>query len=164
MTTFAESMSEYRKKLQLGTVQQAYRGLMEFMASLRMRLQEKHPEYAISGSIYQGYMDMTYFALTPLPLKEHGLKVAVVFAYETFCFEVWLAAVNKSVQKEYWEMIKASEWSKYPTVATITGADAIIEHVLVENPDFGNLAALSEAIETGTMNFITDVDCLLQKL
>jgi hypothetical protein len=157
-------MREYRKMLQQGTVQQAYRGLMEYMASLRTRLQEKYPEYAVSGSLYQGYMDMTYFALTPLPLKERGLKIAVVFAYETFRFEVWLAAVNKTVQKEYWEKIKASGWSKYPPVATITGADAIIEHVLVENPDFNDLDALTAAIETGTMGFITDIDSLLKQL
>ena len=164
MGSLDQSMSEYRKMLQQGTVQQAYRGLMEYMASLRTRLQEKHPEYVVSGSLYQGYMDMTYFALTPLTLKERGLKIAVVFAYETFRFEVWLAAVNKAVQKEYWQMIKASGWEKYAPVVTITGADAIIEHVLVENPDFRNLEDLSKAIDDGTMEFITDVDNFLKQL
>jgi len=158
MTTFAESMYEYKKLLRQGTVQQAYRGLMDYMLSLRTRLQEKHPDYSVSGSLYQGYMDMTYFALTPPALKERGLKIAVVFAYETFRFEVWLAAVNKAVQKEYWQLIKSGGWLKYPLVATIAGADAIIEHVLVDEPNFNDLNTLTEIIEGGTMRFIQDVE------
>jgi hypothetical protein len=77
---------------------------------------------------------------------------------------VWLAAVNKTVQKEYWEKIKASGWLKYPPIVTITGADAIIEHVLLEDPDFNNLDALTAAIETGTMEFIKDIESLLKLL
>ena len=32
----------------------------------------RYPDYFISGSIYYGYMDMTYFSLFPEKLKEKG--------------------------------------------------------------------------------------------
>ena len=38
---------------------------------------------------------MTYFALFPDALKKHNLKLATVFNYQTFRFEVWLAARNR---------------------------------------------------------------------
>ncbi len=158
MKSLDQSMQEYHAQLKKGSIQPAYRGLMEYMASLRTRLQEKYPDYAVSGSIYQGYMDMTYFALTPQSLKERGLKIAVVFVHEAFRFEVWLAANNKQLQKKYWELLKERGWDKYPLVPTTDGADAILEHVLVENPDFGDLDALTAAIETETMRFIAEVE------
>ena len=34
---------------------------------------------------------MTYFALFPASLKCRGLKVTIVFNYEAFRFEAWLA-------------------------------------------------------------------------
>jgi hypothetical protein len=76
---------------------------------------------------------------------------------------VWLAAVNKTVQKEYWELIKTRGWQKYPPVATIAGADAIIEHILVEDPDFYDLESLSAQIESGTMAFCADIQEFIAK-
>ena len=136
MTSFHENMIEYRQQLQKGAIQKAYLGLMEYLMGLRTHFQQKYPEYVVSGSIYYGYMDMTYFAISPPLLKQQGMKIAIVFLHEAFRFEVWLAANNKQIQAQTWKRIKESGWERYRLVPTTKGANSILEQVLVENPDF----------------------------
>lgn len=160
MASLQQYMNEYREQLEKGAIQKAHQGLMKFVMDLRTRFEKKYPDCAVSG-IYQGYMDMTYFSVVPESLKQRRLKVAVVFVYDTFRFEVWLSGANKQVQTEHWKRIKDSGWDKYRLVPTTKGADSIIEHVLVDNPDFSDLAALAERIERGTLQFIADVEGFL---
>ena len=88
MVSFHNSLIEYRNQLKKGTIQKAYRGLMEYFGSLRSFFKNKYPNYALSGSIYFGSMDMTYFAVNPPLLKDRKLKIAIVFRHEEFRFEV----------------------------------------------------------------------------
>jgi hypothetical protein len=141
-----------------GTIQKAYRGLMEYLGSLRSFLKKKYPKYAVSGSIYFGYMDMTYFAVNPPLLKDRKLKIAIVFLHEEFRFEVWLGGYNKTIQKEYWDLVREKSWDKYRIPSSIKGIDSVIEYVLVDNPDFRDLDVLTTQIEKGTMQFIKDVE------
>jgi len=160
MGSFQQNMQEFRKQLQKGAIQKAYAGLLQYVLDLRAHFEKKHPEYPVSG-IYSGYMDMTYFALFPPALKERKLKIAIVFNYEAFRFEVWLAAVNRQVQGEYFRSFTASGWDQYPVVPPAKGVDAILAHVLVAEPDFGDLDALTRQIESGTMRFTQDVESWL---
>jgi hypothetical protein len=158
MDSFHEHINEYRKQLEKGEIQKAYKGLMEYIMSLRTYFKNKYPDYFVSGNIYYGYMDMTYFALNPESLKDKKLRIAIVFNYDTFRFEVWLAGINKQVQQKYWNLIKESGWNKYNLVPTTEGMDSILEHILADNPDFSNLDALTKQIEKGTLQFINDVE------
>jgi len=162
METFQEYMQEYKKQVDKGYIQKAYQGLMKYIMDLRMHLKNKYPEYFVSG-IYYGYMDMTYFSFSPESLKSRKLKIALVFVHETFRFEVWLAGSNKKVQGRYWELIKEGNWNKYHSPLTIKGVDSILEHVLVDEPDFSDLDSLTQQIEMGTLNFIEDVMNFLSK-
>jgi hypothetical protein len=163
MGSFHESMNEYRKQLEKGVIQKAYRGLMDYLQALRAHFQKAHPEFSVPGSLYFGYMDMSYFSIVPESLKQHNLKIAVVFLHEAFRFEVWLAGANKQVQTKYWEMIKESGWDKYHLVPGTQGYDSIIERVLVDDPDFSDLDILTKKIESGTLEFIKDVENYLSK-
>jgi hypothetical protein len=162
MSVFQESMTEYRRQLAKGVIQQAYRGLMDYFWSLKSFFEKKHPEYAFGG-VYYGFMDMTYFPLFPQALKLRKLKIAVVFVHESFRFEIWLAGVNKNIQAKYWKLIKDSGFNKYCLPTTTKGTDSIVEHVLVENPDFGDLDALTRQIERGTLIFIKDIEGFLSE-
>ena len=162
MPSLQEAMQIYKTQLQAGAVQTAYRGLMEYMLGLRTHLMKKYPQHVVT-SLYQGYMDMTYFAFMPQTLKERGLKVAIVFLYEDFRFEVSLVGYNKQYQKTYWQLIKDSGWDKYRLVHTLKGEDAIISHTLMDNPDFADLNTLTERIEDGTLALIADVEEFLSK-
>ena len=163
MESFQECMNEYRKQLEKGAIQEAYRGLMEYIMGLRTHFMKKYPDYVVSGSIYYGYMDMTYFSVFPKSIKERKLKIAIVFLHKAFRFEAWLSGVNRQVQTRYWELIKESGWNKYQIVSPAKGVDSIIEKVLVSNPDFGDLDTLTKQIERATLEFIQDVEGFLSK-
>ena len=154
-------MDEYKKQVKKGDIIEAYRGLIEYIMDLRTYFKKKYPDYIVSGSIYQGYMDMTYFSFFPDSLKQKKLKIGIVFNYESFRFEVWLFGYNKQIQTKYWKLIKEKKWNKYRIPPTPQGFDSIIEHDLVNNPDFSNLDALTESIESGTLKFIEDVEKFL---
>ena len=161
MASLHESMLEYRRQLGKGLIQQAYKGLMAYFMTLRAYLNRKYPDHVVSGSVYNGFMDMTYFSFFPASLGQRKLKIAIVFLHDAFRFEVWLAGVNKQVQSKYWGLIKNSGWDQYHLVATTRSADSILEHILVDDPDFRDLDALTEQIETGTLQFIQDVEDFL---
>ena len=160
---FYEYMDEYKKQLKKGNIQKVYKGLMKYIMDLRNHFKNKYPNYFVSGSIYYGYMDMTYFSFTPESLKSQKLKIAIVFNYDAFSFEVWLGGYNKQVQAKYWKLFKESDWNKYQIVSSTKDVDSIIEFILVNKPDFSNLDNLTKQIERGTLNFIKDVEKFLVK-
>ncbi len=157
LSSLAESIDEYRRQLKKGTIQLAYRGIMDYIMGLRVYFEKKYPEYSVSGAIYPGYMDMTYFSFFPETLKCKGLKVGIVFVHEAFRFEVWLFGYNKKIQKKYWKLFRETGFRSYRVPPTITGVDSIVEGSLVENPDFVDLEALTKRIEAGTLGFIEDI-------
>jgi hypothetical protein len=163
MSSFQDNMNEYKKQLEKGTIQRAYQGLMDYIRWLRVHFENKYPDYSVSGSIYQGHMDMTYFAFFPQSLKLKKLKVGIAFVHHPFRFEVWLLGHNKSVQARYWKLFRESGWNKYRIPPTIKGVDSIIESILIENPDFSDLDTLTKQIESGTLKFIEDVKNFLPK-
>ena len=163
MRPFHECVNEYKKQLEKGAIQVAYKGLMEYVMGLRTYFNNKYPDYFVSGSIYYGYMDMTYFSIFPKTLKDRKLKIAIVFLHETVRFEVWLAGVNKQVQSKYWKLFKESGWNKYHIVPALKDVDSIIEYVLVDDPDFSDLDALTKQIERATLKFIADVEGFLSR-
>jgi hypothetical protein len=164
IASFNESMVEYRKQLEKGTIQKAYQGLMDYMMGLRSNFEKKYPDYSISGSLYFGYMDMTYFSFFPNSLKRQGLKVGVVFIHKIFVFEIWLFGYNKSVQAKYWKLFKENGYNLFQIPSDTKGVDYILKDILVENPDFNNLDDLTEQIENGTLKFIENVERFLSKM
>jgi hypothetical protein len=163
MESFPAYMDEYKKQLQRGAIQKAYKGLMEYIMNLRTHFKDKYPDCFVSGTIYYGYMDMTYFAFIPRSLKERNLKIAIVFNHEAFRFEVWLSGYNKQVQTQYWQLFKESNWKKYCLVSTTKGVDSILEYTLVDHPDFSDLDALTKQLESGTLKFIEDIEGFLSQ-
>jgi len=150
-------MEDYRKEMKKGVIKEAYKGLMEYIMDLRTHFKNNYPDYFVSG-LYYGYMDMTYFSFSPDSLKDRKLKIAIVFIHDTVRFEVWLSWQNKEIQRKYWKLFKDKNWNKYKIVPTIEDYDSIVEHVLVSNPDFSDLEALTKKIEEGTLKFIGDVE------
>ena len=163
MKSLQENMVEYKKQLEKGAIQKAYQGLMEYMLSLKNHFGTKYPDFSVSGSMYSGYMDMTYFSVFPKSLKNQDLKIAIVFVYDSFRFEVWLSGRNQQVLAKYWKIVKDSGWDKYQLAAQGKWADSILEHVLVYNPDFSDLEALTKQIDQEASKFIRDVESFLTK-
>jgi len=130
---------------------------------LKKHFSNNYPEYSVSGSMYYGYMDMTYFSVFPETLKDRDLKIAIVFVYDPFRFEVWLSGRNQQVLAKYWKLFKESGWDRYRIVAQGKWADSVLEHILVENPDFSDLEALTKQIDREALKFIKDIESFLEK-
>jgi len=108
-------------------------------------------------------MDLTYFHFFPKSLKPRKLKIVILFIHDTFRFEVWLAGNNKKVQNEYLNLFTESNWNKYHIASTTKGVDSILDHILIDNPDFRELDTLTIKVEQGTLKFIEDIETFLSK-
>jgi hypothetical protein len=162
MPSIQENIEELRRQLRKGAIQKAYRALLSYMMELRTHFVDKYGERAVSG-LYQGYMDMTYFALFPPSLKRRDLKVAIVFNYAAFRFEAWLVARNRKIQGQYWELFKDSHWTEYRVVTPAVGIDSIVECDLAKDFDFGDPDAMTLRIENDTAAFIANIERFLSK-
>ena len=163
MKSLNHYINEYKKQLAKGNILYAYRGLIRYMMQLRTYFQKKYPEHFVSGSIYQGYMDMSFFAFTPEVLKQKKLKVIIILDHEHISFEAWLCGVNKTMQKKYWNFFKENGWNKSLIPAQIKGIDSILEKTLVKTPNFDDLDTLTNQIEKGALEFIEDVSNFLSE-
>jgi hypothetical protein len=162
MNSIREDMENFREQLEKGSIRDAYRALISYMMGLRTHFANSYPDSAVSG-LYQGYMDMTYFAIFPPSLKQRDLKIAIVFKYDTFRFEAWLSGRNRKVQRQYWELFKESQWAGYRVVKPARGIDSIIECDLAKDFDLSDPDALTSAIETATTAFIEDIEKFLSE-
>lgn len=104
-------------------------------------------------------MDMSYFPIIPKSLKIQKIKIGLVFNHEKIRFEIWLLGQNKQIQKKYWEFFNESDWNKY--TISVNAKDAIIEHILVEKPDFSQIDLLTEKLESDTLKFIKEITDIL---
>ncbi len=162
MPSIQSDVRELRDQLKRGSIQRAYGALIAYMLGLRADYANRYGESAVSG-LYQGYMDMTYFALLPPSLKPHGLKIAIVFNYEAFRFEVWLAARNRKVQRQTWELFKDTHWDAYRVIAPATGIDSIVECDLASDFDLGQAETLTSRIENAVAAFTRDMEKFLSE-
>jgi len=160
---FHDAMNEYKKQLKKGDIKEAYNGLIQYFKALRSHFSNKYPDFLVSSGIYPGYMDLTYFHFFPKSLKPRKLKIVILFIHDTFRFEVWLAGNNKKVQTKYWKLFTESNWNKYHLASTTKGVDSILDHILIDNPDFRELDTLTKQIERGTLKFIKDIETFLSK-
>jgi hypothetical protein len=162
--SFVNSMAEFRAQLQKGIIIDAYQGLLVYIRDLRSHFENHCAGYEIPNNIYYGYLDMTYFSILPPVLKSRQLKVAVVFVYESFRFEVWLSGRNRKVQETAARSIRQAGWQAYHLTPEPGKADSVLNHVLVEDPDFSDLDKLTDRIKQGTLQFIEDLEGFFSKL
>ena len=164
MEPFHQYLPQYREQLQKGAIKEAYKGLMQYLDNLRLHLEKTYPDYFVSGSVNHGLMDYSYFYFFPKSIKQRKLKVVLLFVHDGFRFEVWLAGYNRSVQTKYWKRFKENNWNKYPLAATTKNVDYIMSTILIDKPDFTDLAALTDQIEKGLLAFIGAIEDFLSNL
>jgi hypothetical protein len=162
MKSLSEDIAEYRRQLEKGTIKTAYQGLMGYFDSLRLHLKSKNPDYFLSD-VHYGNMDYTYLYYFPKSLQRQKLKIVILFSHDTFKFEVLLAGYNREVQAKYWELFKENGFNLHNLSKDATEADRFLSEVLVDQPDFNNLDALTCLIESATLQFIDEVEAFLAK-
>jgi hypothetical protein len=106
-------------------------------------------------------MDMTYFSLITKPLKEKGLKIAIVYLHEKGAFEVWLSARNRDISKKYESLNNIDISKNLNLFHDEDNQDAIIESTLIAAPNFEDQAILTNTIEQGVEKFVSVLSNLL---
>jgi hypothetical protein len=162
MKALNDVIAEYRRQLEKGTVKTAYQGLMKYFDSLRLELKNRQPDYFISD-VHYGQMDYTYLYYFPKSLQHKKLKVVILFSHDTFRFEVLLAGYNREAQAKYWKLFKEKGFNRYHLSDDASEVDRFLSEVLVNQPNFGDLDALTSQIESGTLQFIDEVETFLAK-
>jgi hypothetical protein len=137
-----DCIQELRIQLHNGKIQKGYKTILAYLLDLRSNLRKKHTTFDFPGNLYHGYMDMSYFAVVSPKLKDKGLKIAVVFNYEAFKLEIWLAGLNKAIQKRYLQYFKDKKLGECFVPDTAQGYDSIVEdhidqsiEILITEPD-----------------------------
>jgi hypothetical protein len=162
MRSNQDDVEEFRRQLEKGSIQHGYRAILSYMMRLRTHCEKNLADCAVSD-LYQGYMDITHFAIFPTLLKRHDLKIAIVFHYDSFRFEGWLAGRNRNIQQQYWRLFKGHSWPEYRIVAPAKGVYAILECDLASDFDLDEPDALTSTIETAAVAFINDIERFLSE-
>jgi len=157
-----EAVEAFREQLAKGSIQAGYRALLGYLEELRAHIEELLPDAKVSA-VYPGRMDLSYFALFPPSLAARQLKVAVVFDYDAFALQVWLAGRNRQAQRRAWTAIRGGRWPKYRVLDPGPGVDAILVHDLARDFDLARPGTLTATAEKGTLAFIADVERFLAK-
>lgn len=158
METINELMDDFKSLLARGRIQKAYRYIFDIFTDLSNALKNGTTGTIFTNALYHGYLDMTYLPVITSKLKEHGLKIAVVFNYASFQFEIWLSAVNRKKREEVLPLFSDKKLKKYKIVKIEENADAIIEHPVKGIDDFGKKDAVVSTIVKVTMAFIDDIE------
>jgi len=151
------TLSSYKKQSSQCEAPLDYHELIKYMKELRAFFIKEYDPYFKEGNVYQGSPDFSYFSLTTAELKKQKLKFVIILNHKLLSFSICLSGQNKSIRKKYWQMFKDSDWNKYHLVESIDDSLSIIDHTIVENPDFSNRRTLTEQIEAESLKFINEL-------
>lgn len=158
MENYNELMNNLKDQLSKGKIQKAYRYIFDIFSDLGNEIKNSQNKVISITSLYHGYLDMTYLPVTTETLKKNGLKIAIVFNYSLFQFEIWLSAVNRKKRNDVLEVISQSKWQKYKTVQNNENTDAIIEIQIKGINEFNNKNRIVSLIKKETIAFIDDIE------
>ncbi|WP_299249034.1 hypothetical protein [uncultured Aquimarina sp.] len=148
----------YKEQLDKGDILIAYDQLVKFVMKLRADfIKNLSKQYSFTG-ILHGYMDYTYFYYSNDFLKSRKLKLGLVLNHLEMRFEIWLLGNTKSIQKEYWNLLKESKWNKNREEMP---RYSVLEAIIEKDPDFDNLSSLAEKVEK---RLIEESDEIIDKI
>ncbi|MBM9548919.1 hypothetical protein JWG40_17970 [Leptospira sp. 201903074] len=154
MKDFQDSVNSYKKQLQIGDIQVAYAGLVKYVTKLGTTLSKNLSKSYSFGSLFQGYMDYTYFYYSNKFLKDRKLKMGLVLNHSKMQFEVWLLGQTIPIQERYWEYFRNTKWNQNRTTKP---QYSILEAVLIENPNFNDLDLLTQQLEKSLVEVTVEI-------
>ncbi len=161
MYTPNQQVKKYHQLINDENLEQAYCIIMSTMSQLKVTWDTRYPEMP-SGSLYQGFLDMTFISVKPAGLSDLDLKVSIVYLHQRNSFEGWLVARNRKIQSDIHQKLQSQPLGKYNLTVLAPGVDAIIDTVLIQHPDFDDPASLIEEVIKNSLNFISDMQKLVR--
>lgn len=154
MKNFSEYVAVYKEQLQKEDIQKAYEGLVKYVMVLKSHFSKELSDKFLFGNISPGYMDFTYFPFFNDFLREQKLRFGIVLNHKKVRFELWLMGQNLEIQRNYWNLLKTSQWNKEQIAMP---KYSVLEVILVENPDFNELDILTSKIEQEAIILIHEI-------
>ncbi|MCI5774389.1 MAG: hypothetical protein MR210_07505 [Erysipelotrichaceae bacterium] len=100
---------QFKELLQTTTLQQGYQKLQTLLNQLKIDVAKKYPTFKVQNTVMENKMDYAYFQLQDQALKDHGLKLAIIFDYQRFSMKVWISGANRQVQTHYHQFLLAQK-------------------------------------------------------
>lgn len=154
MKNFSEYVAVYKEQLQKEDIQKAYEGLIKYVMVLKSHFSKELSDKFLFGNISPGYMDFTYFPFFNDFLREQKLRFGIVLNHKKVRFELWLMGQNLEIQRNYWNLLKTSQWNKEQIAMP---KYSVLEVILVENPDFNELDILTSKIEQEAIILVHEI-------
>lgn len=162
MENYNKLMNDFKDQCARGGIQRAYQYIFALFADVGHEIVRNRNKMISVNSLYHGYLDMTYLPVTTDILKENGLKIAVVFNYSLFRFELWLSAINRKKRTEVLAIMSQSKWKKYKTVENDGNTDALIERAIKGIDDFNDRSGIASLITKESITFINDIESFIR--
>ncbi len=108
----SDCITDYVGAVSAGDFARAYRGILAALTQFKSAWETTHPEDT-TGSLYQGYMDMSFVAVLPASIAQRRLKIKLVFLHESGIFSLWLTAGNRAIQKRVSDALKLVPLGKF---------------------------------------------------
>lgn len=147
-------VDKYKEQLDKGDIQEAYVGLVKYVTRLGTNLSNSLGDTYSFESLFQGYMDYTYFYYSNDFLKKRKLKMGLVLNHTKMQFEIWLLGQTIPIQEKYWEYFKLTKWNKNRTTRP---QYSILETVLIGKPNFNDLEKLTKEIENKLISISDEI-------
>lgn len=149
-----EYVAIYMSQLEKGDIRIAYEWLMKYVMALKTHCANKYLDRFSFGNVSPGYMDFTYFPFFDEYLRGKKLRFGIVLNHQQMQFELWLMGQNADVQREYWDILKTSEWNQGRETMP---KYSVLETVLAVKPDFNDTDALSAKIGKDAMETAEEI-------
>ena len=136
-------ISFYKEQINKSDIQETYMFLLKYLMQVKASFEKSFSKEYSCGNVSPGYLDYSYFPFANEYLRGKKLRFGIVLNHSEMRFELWLMGQNKEIQNRYWDLLKASVWNQDRTTKP---QYAELEIVLVDNPDFENIDALTADI------------------
>ena len=145
----------YKRQLEDESIQIAYITLMRYIA----KLTSAFPKEYKTGHISPGFLDYTYFPFFNDYLRKHKLRFGIVLNHKKMQFELWLMGQNKTLQKEYWDILKDTSWNKDKKIIP---KYSVLEVCLLDKIDFDDKEKMTTQILSQAMSLSKEIQNYLE--
>jgi len=160
MENINSCISLYKEQVNKSDIQKTYMFLLKYVMQVKANFEKAFSKEYSCGNVSPGYMDFSYFPFYNEYLRDKKLRFGIVLNHVEMRFELWLMGQNKETQKRYWDLLKTSPWNQDHTPKP---QYAELEIVLIDNPDFENIDALTVNIINGAVEEADKVIAYLKK-
>jgi hypothetical protein len=167
MTQQSESLQacidRYCRAVAEDDLPRAYRGILSALMQFKAAWEQAHPADN-TGALYQGYLDMSFLAVSPAALSRQRLKISLVFLHEEGVFTLWLTAGNRAIQKSISEALQRIPLGGYSLTHLESGVDSIIAREIAKPYLFDEPIALTARLLAEAEAFAADMTALIAQL